>query len=266
MDTHAHLSGYGTELPQVLRRAWEAGVSAVVAVGTDVETSRHALDLARAVVADKGWPRLAVAIGLHPHDASRHTQAMPVLADLLAAARAEGLPASVGETGLDYYRNLSSRGDQRKAFWAHIELAHELSLPLIVHDREAHEDILAILSAAAPFPAGGVMHCFSGDLAMAEACVGLGLHVSFAGPLTFPSAQGAREMAAALPSGFLLVETDCPYLAPIPHRGKRNEPAYVVHTTAALAQARGERAQDTAGWLVRNACSLWFQQRAGFID
>ncbi len=263
VDTHAHLAGYGAELPTVLERARAAGVGTVVAVGTDAETSRHALGLVRASLGRYGWPRLAASAGLHPHDASRHSQVMPILSDLLAEARAEGLPASIGETGLDYYRNLSPRGDQRAAFWAHIELAHRLALPLIVHDRDAHDDILAILRAAAPFPGGGVMHCFSGDLAMGEACVDLGLHISFAGPLTFPSAQAARAAAAALPRDYILVETDCPYLAPIPHRGKRNEPAYVVHTAAALAQSRGESAEATAAWLDRNTDKLWFPQRSG---
>lgn len=260
-DSHAHLAGYGGELPAVLARARKAGVWGVVAVGTDAATSRHALDLALAARDVEGWPLLAVSVGLHPHDASRHAQMMPALGDILAAAREAGVPVSVGETGLDYYRNLSARPAQRAAFWAHVELAHRLSLPLVIHDREAHRDVLAILQAAAPLPAGGVMHCFSGDRALAEACITLGLHISFAGPLTFPNAAEARAIAAALPGDRLLVETDCPYLAPVPHRGRRNEPAYVVHTAAALARARGASIEETAAALTRNTRRLWFADR-----
>lgn len=258
VDTHAHLGGYGAELPDVLARARKAGVWAVVAVGTDSASSRHALDLARAAVDREQWPLLAVSAGLHPHDASRGAAEMPVLADLLFAAKAEGLSPSVGETGLDYYRDLSPRPAQRAAFWAHVELAHKLDLPLVVHDRDAHADVLAILRGGAPFPAGGVMHCFSGDMSMAEACLSLGLRISFAGPLTFPRSDDARAIARAVPADGLLVETDCPYLAPVPHRGRRNEPAYVVHTTAALAAARGEHIDETAAALSRNARQLWF--------
>jgi TatD DNase family protein len=266
VDSHAHIGGYGQELPAVLSRAKAAGVLGIVAVGTDAASSRGALELARTARANEGWPRLAVSAGLHPHDASRHVVEMSALADLLAEAKGEGLGASVGETGLDYYRDLSPRPVQRAAFWAHIELAHTLALPLIVHDRDAHADVLAILRGAAPFPAGVVLHCFSGDLAMAEECVALGFYISFAGPLTFPSAASARAIARDLPGHALLVETDCPYLAPVPHRGKRNEPAYVVHTVAALAAARREPVAETVAVLARNACGLWFPGSHGFTS
>lgn len=264
IDTHAHLGGYGAELPEVLARAKKAGVWAIVAVGTDSASSKHALDLARAGSGRDQWPQLAVSAGLHPHDASRSAVEMPVLAELLAAAIAEGMSPSVGETGLDYYRDLSPRQAQRAAFWAHIELAHKLSLPLVIHDRDAHADVLAMLRGGAPFPAGGVMHCFSGDMAMAEACLSLGLAISFAGPLTFPRSEEARAIARAIPADALLVETDCPYLAPVPYRGKRNEPAYVVHTTTALAAARNEQLDETATALSRNARRLWFRRHPNF--
>jgi len=262
VDTHAHLDGYGDELDGVLRRAKSAGVDRVVAVGTDTVNSRFALDLVRRSSGGEGaaeWPQLALSIGLHPHSASRAPRELPALRELLDEAAALGLPLAVGETGLDYFRDRSPRDQQRAAFWRQVEWAHELRAPLVVHDRDAHDDVLAVLRGAAPFPAGGVMHCYSGDLALAEACIELGLHVSFAGPITFPNAERTRGLAARLPLGRLLVETDCPYMAPVPHRGRRNEPAYVLHTARALAATRAEGEAQALRALWDNAAGLFWR-------
>lgn len=269
-DTHAHLDGYGEELEAVLTRAAAAGVSRAVAVGIDAATSRQALELARqarrrASSATAAWPELALALGLHPHSASRADRELPVLRALLAEAAKEGFPVAVGETGLDYYRDRSPRAQQRAAFWAQVEWAHQLRLPLVVHDRDAHADVLAVLEGAAPLPAGGVMHCYSGDQAYAERCLELGLYISFAGPLTFPGpgAAGLRQMAARLPLGRLLVETDCPYLAPVPRRGQRNEPALVAWTAQTLAAGRREGTRTALEALWRNAGDLFWRTGDG---
>ena len=179
--------------------------------------------------------------------------------ELLRAADASGAPVAVGETGLDYYRDRSPRIDQRSSFWQHIEWAHQLKLPLVVHDRDAHDDVLRVLRDASPLPAGGVMHCYSGDAAMAEACVELGMHISFAGPITFPNGAKQRELAAQLPLDRLLVETDCPYMSPVPHRGKTNEPAYVAHTGLVLARARNEGDEEGLTALWDNAGALFWR-------
>jgi TatD DNase family protein len=179
---------------------------------------------------------------------------------MLAEATRRGFPVAVGETGLDYYRDRSPRDQQRAAFWRHVEWAHELRLPLVVHDRDAHADVMAVLRSSSPLPAGGVMHCYSGDQALAEQCVELGLSISFAGPLTFPNAASMRQIAARLPLDSVLVETDCPYMAPVPHRGQRNEPAYVAQTARALAAGRSEGASAALRALWDNAGGLFWRQ------
>lgn len=258
-DTHAHLDGYGRELAAVLDRAFRAGVRRIVAVGTDARSSGWAMDLARSrSAAGPGppGPKVLAAVGLHPHDASDYRRQAPELVDLVRRGVKTGLVVAVGETGLDYYRDLSPRREQREAFFAQVGLALDYDLPLIVHDREAHADVLAVLRSSGPFPAGGVLHCFSGDLQMAIKCIELGLSISFAGPLTFPKSTGLRALAAELPPEVLLVETDCPYLAPHPLRGRRNEPSYVTYTARALATARGATLEQIARMTEENTKRL----------
>jgi len=255
-DTHAHLEGYGDELGAVLDRAARAGVWRIVAVGSDAASSAAALDLARCAAAGglgAAGPTVLASVGLHPHDASGYRRQAPQLAELVRRGAAAGLAVAVGETGLDYYRDLSPRADQRAAFFAQIGLALDHRLPVVVHDRDAHDDVLAALRSSGPFPAGGILHCFSGDLGMAQECIELGFLISFAGPLTFPGSPRLREIASELPSGSFVVETDCPYLAPQPYRGRRNEPAYVIHTAIALARARGETLEAVAKATEENA-------------
>ncbi len=260
VDTHAHLDEYGQELDAVLRRARLAGVERLVAVGVGWESARFALGLAQrcGVEGDEVRPGMALAAGLHPHVASRAAHELPGLRAVLGDAVAAGIPAAVGEIGLDYYRNRSPHAEQRAAFWAQMEWAHELRLPVVIHDRDAHEDTLAVLRGSAPLPRGGVMHCYSGDMRLAEACIDLGMYISFAGTLTYPSAASLREVATRLPLGRLLVETDCPYLTPAPHRGKRNEPAYVAFTARALAVLRPEGPDAALAALWRNSMAAFF--------
>jgi len=242
-------------------------VRRIVAVGVDARTARHALATvtqSRMPGAPLGQPgpELALVVGLHPHYASAAAGELPALRSVLADAIHGGIPVAIGEIGLDYFRNRSPQAAQRQAFWAQIEWAHELKLPIVVHDRDAHADVLAVLQGASPLPAGGVMHCYSGDLAMAEACIGLGMHISFAGPITYPSAGGLRDLAARLPLERLLVETDCPYLTPVPHRGTPNEPAYVAFTARALAALRPEDTPAVLAALERNAGRVFFRNGA----
>ncbi|WP_406677435.1 TatD family hydrolase [Moorella sp. ACPs] len=232
IDSHAHLNdpAFAADLNGVLGRLQEAGVVAVINVGYDVASSRRAVEQAHA------WPFIYAAVAVHPHDAATFdAEAEAVIGGLARDSRV----VAIGETGLDYYRNLSPRQRQQEVFRWHLELAWELRLPVIIHDRDAHGDTLRILKKAGPFPAGGVLHCFSGSWEMARECLEMGFYISFAGPVTFKNATKLREIAVRVPLDRLLIETDCPYLTPEPHRGRRNEPAYVGLVAGAIAAARG---------------------------
>jgi len=261
-DTHCHLNdpAFRTDLGEVLARARRAGLRGAVCVGIDLASSRAALSLARRE------PDLWAAVGVHPHHAA---EVGPDVVKELRRLAAHPEVVAIGETGLDFYRDLSPRPVQREVFRRQIELAKELGLPLIVHDRDAHRDILDIL-AKAPDPAAsagggraGVMHCFSGDDEMARSCVELGFYVSFAGPITFPKGDRARSVAAIVPPDRLLIETDCPYLAPQSRRGRRNEPAFLTETAAALAEVLGRTTEAAAALTTRNARRLFLPFRAG---
>jgi len=226
VDTHAHLmdSAFDADRPSVVVRARAAGVSGLVVVGYDLATSRAAVDLARATTG--AW----AAVGIHPNSAADASDSdFDALADL---ARAPEVVA-IGETGLDNYRHLTSPGRQREAFAWHLDLAERLDLPVVVHNRQADGDVLAVV---ADRDVRGILHCFSShDPVYLDHMLAAGFYVSFAGTLTFKNAQPLRNMVASVPLHRLLVETDCPYLAPEPHRGRRNEPAYVHDTAACLA-------------------------------
>jgi TatD DNase family protein len=223
IDTHAHLGALG-DADEAIERAAEAGVTRILTVGTDVEDGRRALELA-----EKHRGVYAI-LGIHPHEAGTATPGdLAELRNLLAHPKA----VAVGETGLDWYRDYAPRDDQRRLFTAQLELAAELGKPVVIHTRAADSDTLALLE---PFRGTVVLHCFSSPRLLPTA-VELGWYVSFAGNLTYKNATDLRVAASQVPLGSLLVETDCPYLAPQPVRGKRNEPAYVVHTFVALARA-----------------------------
>lgn len=237
VDTHAHVMDrrYDADRAAVLERARQADVGGVVCVGYDLPTSRAAVALAR----EHGW--LRAAVGLHPNDVAR----VPAAAfDEIASLARQPFVVAIGETGLDYYRQATEPARQQDALAWHLELAQELRLPVIIHNRDADRDIAPRLEAsAARRPAGdipGVLHCYSStDLNFLERMVGAGYFVSFAGTLTFRGAEALRRIAPRVPPERLLVETDCPYLAPEPYRGKRNEPAFVRATAERLAQIVG---------------------------
>jgi TatD DNase family protein len=229
VDTHAHLmdTAFDADREAVLARARAAGVGALLLVGYDLATSRAAVSLARRLP----WTRASV--GIHPNSASEHSEAdFEALAEL---ARSPEVVA-IGETGLDYFRDYTPPARQREALGWHLRLAQELGMPLIVHNRQADAGIADALSGGR----AGVLHCFSStDPAYLDRMLDAGYAVSFAGPLTFKNAGDLRAMARRVPLDRLLVETDCPYLAPAPHRGQRNEPAFVRDTAACLADVVG---------------------------
>lgn len=254
-DTHCHLidRAYAQDIDRVLDRAWRAGLAGAICVGYDLSSSLASVSLAGRDA------RLWAAVGVHPHDASR-VSGEDFEKRLREMARDDKVVA-IGETGLDFYRDLSPRPAQREVFRRQVRLALELGLPLIVHDRDAHEETLSVLREFYSSTAGdrprGVMHCFSGDTGMAEACLGLGFYISFAGPLTYPKAEKARSVARVVPWDRLLVETDCPYLSPQSRRGRRNEPAHVADVVVALAAVKGVPPEEAARRTSRNARTLF---------
>ena len=249
IDSHAHLNdpAFAGDLAEVMTRLEEAGVVGLVNVGYDVPSSRRAVGQAHS------QSYIYAAVAVHPHDALTFDAGE---ATVIRGLARDSRVVAIGETGLDYYRNLSPRQRQQEVFRWHLDLARELRLPVIIHDRDAHEDTLRILKKAGPLPAGGVLHCFSGSWEMARECLELGFYISFAGPVTFKNAVKQRAVAVRVPLERLLIETDCPYLTPEPHRGRRNEPSYVGLVAAALAAARGQKVEEIAAATTANARRL----------
>ncbi|MHB8926783.1 MAG: TatD family hydrolase [Bacillota bacterium] len=231
VETHCHLDleAYAGDRREVIRRARQAGVAGFVNVGFNLESSVRSVALARE------HPDFWAAVGIHPHDAREaNPEALARLRDLSAEARV----VAIGEIGLDYYRDLSPRPEQREAFRRQLRLARELRKPVIIHDRDAHDEVLKILEEEA---AGltVVLHCFSGDAAMAARCLEMGYFIALGGAVTFGNGQRAREVAAMMPLDRLLLETDSPYLSPDPLRGQRNEPARVALVARKVAEVKG---------------------------
>jgi len=239
IDSHAHLDmpEYAADLPAVLERARGSGVLQIVTVGIDLLSSQRALGLAR------GHSFLFATAGCHPH----HADALsPEDLDRLAALTTDPNVVAWGEIGLDYYRNRASREGQIRAFENQLERAARLDLPVVIHDRDAHEDVIACIRAMGVRRPSGVIHCFSGDYALARVFLDLGFDLSIPGTVTFPKAEATRDVAARIPLDRLLVETDAPFLTPVPFRGKRNEPARVVHTAQEIARLRGLDFEEVA--------------------
>ena len=249
VDTHAHLDALAHEgaLPGVMARAREAGVAGILAVGVDLESSRRATALAET------YPGVYAAVGIHPHEADK---VLPQDLEELTTLSAHARVVAIGETGLDYYRNLSSASKQLDLFQAHLRLARDMHKPVIVHDRQAHDQVLSVLRQQS---AGlqGVLHCFSGDLDMAEQAVQLGMYISFAGPVTFLNARQLHAVVPRISAERILIETDSPYLAPHPYRGQRNEPSFLTWTARRVADLRGLALDDLAEITTANAMRLF---------
>lgn len=266
VDAHAHI--YSREFEEdrdaVLERAWGAGLRHIVEVGTSSDSSLRALALGR------GDPRIHPVAGLHPHSASKLGEERPALERLFA----DGGFVAVGEIGLDFFRNNSPPEAQYEALLWQLDLAAAHRLPVVIHSRDADEECFAVIEGWAgrhgryltderPGHSGGptreigMMHCFAGDLDLARRYIDLGFAISIPGPVTFANNVRGRAVAAELPLEKLLSETDCPYLTPVPWRGQRNEPAYVVQTIRAVAELRGEPVDDVARAMAMNAARLF---------
>lgn len=250
VDTHAHLNDpqLAGELSAVVERARQAGVMHIINVGDSIEGSRLAID--QAEQHDCVW----AAVAVHPHDAASLDDDT---VELLREMSRNPKVVAIGEIGLDYYYEDHDREVQKRAFERQIELAIEAGLPVIVHNRDAHADVLAILKEAASRGVTGVLHCYSGSLELAMQFIDLGFFISIAGPVTFKNAKRPVEVASRIPIDRLLVETDCPYLAPVPVRGRRNEPAFVRYTAERIAELRGVTLEELAEVTTRNAARLF---------
>ena len=230
VDSHAHLqwASFDKDREDVIKRAREAGVERIVNIGFDIWGSRRAVELA------EKHEGLYATVGIHPHNASQLNQ--EVLDELRKLSQRRKVVA-IGEIGLDYYRNLSPRETQKKAFEAQLILAEELRLPVVIHDREAHNEIWAMLSKFKG-KVHGIMHCFSGSKEMAEQYIESNFYVSLAGPVTFPNSLGLHEVAKCVDLKRLLLETDSPWLAPQDVRGRRNEPAFLTFIAKKIAELK----------------------------
>jgi TatD DNase family protein len=256
VDSHCHLdfADFAGELDAVVARARAAGVGLMVTISTRLDSFPAVLAIA------ERFDDVFCSVGVHPHEAAREPAAD---AERLIALARHPKVVGIGETGLDYYYERSPREAQARSFRAHIAAARATGLPLIVHARDADDDIAAILAEEmAKGPYCGLLHCFSSSRRLAERAVALGLYVSLSGILTFKNAEDLRATARALPLERLLVETDAPYLAPVPTRGKRNEPAFVAHTAAALARLKGLAVEEVARATTANFRALFAKAAA----
>jgi TatD DNase family protein len=251
VDSHVHLDDpkFDADREQTVERALAAGVDRMLAIGTGGGPP----DLEVAVRQAERYPFLYATIGVHPHDASKAT---PETWTRMRELAAHPKVLAIGEIGLDYHYDFSPREVQRAVFRQQMEIAAECRKPIVIHTREAWDDTLTMLRGG--WRGAGVMHCFTGDEAQAGQALDLGFHLSFGGVLTFPKAEAVRQAARVAPENRLLVETDCPYLAPVPHRGKRNEPAFLVETVRRLAEVRGCAPEEIAELTTRNFERLMF--------
>lgn len=249
IDSHAHLEmrEFDADREDVVRRASEAGVEAIVTVGTTLRDCRKALAIAARHEA------VYAALGIHPHDVKGVDER--TYDDIRKLARGPKVVA-YGEIGLDFFRNRSPRDVQIRRFGEQLELADELGLPVIIHDRDAHAETLNMLKAWKG-KKRGIVHCFSGDAAMARKCLDMGFYISVPGPVTYPRSEKLWEVVRQVPLERMLVETDAPYLAPQQHRGRRNEPAYVVHTAKKIADLKGLTLAEVAEATSQNSRAVF---------
>jgi len=263
-DSHCHVQeeylgeGSAAALAPVLERSREAGVDRLVCIGTGVATSQQALDVARASARAGAPPRAWASVGLHPHEASQGVDEVAALLDRARRA-GDGAVVAVGECGLDYHYEHSPRDAQRTAFAAQIALAHAHGLTLVIHARDAWDDLFDVLDAE-NVPERTVLHCFTGGPDEVDRCLRAGMFVSFSGIVTFKNADDVRAAAARCPLNRLLVETDSPFLAPVPHRGRTNEPSYLPLVGAAVAAVKGCRVDEIKERTAAAAAAAFFTE------
>jgi len=248
VDSHAHLEmkEFDSDREDVIKRAGNEGVDCIITVGINLEFSLTAVNLAQK------HENIYAAIGVHPHDVARVDHSTY---DALKTLAQRQKVVAYGEIGLDFFRNISSQAKQLDAFGRQLELAKELNLPVIIHDREAHQQSLETVRASGV--RRGVFHCFSGDYEMAKKCMDLGFYISIPGVVTFDKSKTLQDVAEKVPLSSLLLETDAPYLAPVPHRGKRNEPSYIVQTAKKVAQIKRITLEEVASKTSANAIHLF---------
>ncbi len=250
IDSHAHLEmpEFKKDLEAVIQRAKASGVEYIFTVGTEKKDWSRALEIAHS------HSSIYAILGVHPHNAKEiDDQTYPVLKELCKNEKVK----AYGEIGLDFFRNLSAPDIQLKRFREQVELAKELGLPIVVHDREAHQETMEILKSERAEECGGVIHCFSGDYEMAKVCMDMGFYISIPGSITFKNAESFREIVKKIPLGSLLVETDAPFLTPEPFRGKRNEPSYVRYTAQRMAEIKKVSLEKVAEATSENALRVY---------
>jgi len=249
IDSHAHLElgEFDSDREDVIKRAGGSGVGYIVTVGIDLEDSKKAVAIA------ERYDTVYAAVGVHPHDADSIDN---TTYDSLRKLSDSDKVVAYGEIGLDFFRNLSPKDLQIKRFGEQLDLAEDLGLPIIIHDREAHGETMEILKSRKNL-SGGVIHCFSGDYDMAVQCIDMGFYISVPGTITYKKSETLRDVVRNIPMDRLLVETDCPFLSPEPKRGKRNEPANVVYTARKIAQIKGLRFEDVARITSQNSGNLF---------
>lgn len=250
IDTHAHLndSKFADDIDDAIARAIDAGVERIIVPGYDLDSSRAAVDLAAR------YESVYATVGVHPHDAKSYdSQTEQAILEL-----SRGLKVlAIGEIGLDFHYDFSPRPQQMEAFEAQIDLAWRLGLPIVVHSRESNPEVLQVLKGRSANIVGGVFHCFSGDADFAREVLDLGFYIGVDGPVTHKASEKLRGVVGMCPMDRLLVETDCPYLTPVPHRGKRNEPAYVRYVAEEVARVKGVTLEELAEATSANARSLF---------
>ena len=256
IDSHCHLAGddFTSDLGEVVGRAKNAGLSgALVILGAE-----DVAELGRAATVSSAWDQVRFSVGVHPHQAGQFASNPAQAAQQAQAAiDAQPLTRAVGEIGLDYHYDFAPRDVQQQVFREQIRLAGRLRVPIVIHTREAEEDTFRILEEERARDIGGVFHCFTGDREMAERCLDIGFYLSLAGIVTFPRALELKEVAKRVPLDRLLIETDSPFLAPVPHRGKRNEPAHVARVAEVIASLRGTTAEAIADATHQNHVRLF---------
>jgi len=259
IDSHCHLdmSSYEEDLVTILSRAKAQGVHAIFTIGIDEKSSRAAVELA------KSHAMIKATVGVHPHDVEQiNKDTYDNLRELVSNNREHIV--GYGEIGLDYAKLYAPPAAQKKAFREQLALAQELHLPVIIHDRDAHEDTLSILRDSGPYPYGGVMHCFSGDTRLAQQVLELGFILSIPGVVTFKNGEILQEVVKETPLQSIILETDGPFLAPVPWRGKRNEPSYLPYTAQKVAELKGICIENVAEQTSKNVMKLFNLTLPGF--
>lgn len=250
IDTHCHLDmkQYDQDREDVINRAQEQGIGIMITIGIDVDSSTKALAIARS------HDNIYASVGIHPHDADSCTfEAISKLAGLAADPKV----IAIGETGLDFYKDYAAHNVQEESFKMQIRLAKDCGLPVIIHDRDADDDTIKVLEEEGAPERGGVFHCFSGGRLLAEKVLGMGFYISIPGTITFKNAKKLHKTVKYIPTERLLIETDAPFLTPAPHRGKRNEPAYVAYTLIKLAELKSMEVEALAEITSQNAMNLF---------